>query len=919
MGSEAEEESCSVKVAIRIRPSFSDSVDLKSILKIGSEKSVEILRKDRNKTFSFDRVYGPEVSQNIIFGELGEDVLRNAFDGYNSCVFAYGQTGSGKTYSMMGDTLKGKDGEESEKDGMIPRLCRELFRRVKSHQEADSSVSYNVEVSYIEIYQEKVRDLLCKNSDGNQGSFAAEKSFHNCRIREHPIDGPYVENLTKLQVLSSEKLLKIMEHANKLRTTAETAMNQVSSRSHSIFSISLKCVQVVDSEALRLNSDLSSDIQAASIKCMSHERQSKISLVDLAGSERVKVSKTSGHRLKEGASINKSLSTLGLVIKALVERSREENSNVALQNSRTGRRVFVPYRDSILTWLLKESLGGNSKTIMLATVSPEETHFEETLSTLRYATHAKHIVNKAHVNEDETLSKVVVELRNEVEKLRAQLALYESGNNSKNDDFRDKEEIRKLKEELKNYELSMVDLKASWETKLREAHDKYLSMQNSARPLENPQSVDSLYSENDPPMPHLLLENGEKVIDLERINYLRFGDTSIGSDLDQDIVLRGAQIDPNHAIITLNESRQAIIKPPEISRSNSIDVHLKELLISEVSLREIIPKTYVNGTEIFQEPKPLFPGDRIMFGKSHVFTYVDPAVPRDSDSGIEKGEEALRSTDIVSDSGFFKEASPKSSKIFGGLVTDPEHVSKRENSSQLKAQANIPSFSGHIISSISIRIPNYEVKYETGQSPYVVYNISITLSHHDTAGMTEVWRPQSWEVWRRFKEFHGFHIFARNFMPPVLSQNFPTKGIWKGGIAGRTSPQLLEMRRKMLEDYLNAMCSWWIESFSFRRLSDVGFDQIDPIDESNGNFHRTRSFVISREELENEIPLLSAHANWDDERKYWRLLSNVGTRKPQRVFTAPFHPQNRRFFRNVNSFFNPTSRGRWVGTASPNL
>lgn len=271
---------------------------------------------------------------------------------------------------MMG---KDKDGEK----GIIPQLCEDLFSRLTSEKDAD--VKYNVEVSYMEIYCERVRDLL------------NPKNKQNLRVREHPLLGPYVEDLSKIVVTSFGDVNNLIDEGNKSRTVAATNMNETSSRSHAVFTLILTQSRY--------------DQQSG----MTGEKVSKISLVDLAGSERAESTGAQGTRLKEGANINKSLTTLGKVISALAELSSGQ------KKKRKGD--YIPYRDSVLTWLLRENLGGNSKTAMVAAISPADINFDETLSTLRYADRAKQIVCKAVVNEDPN-AKLIRELKEEVQRLK---------------------------------------------------------------------------------------------------------------------------------------------------------------------------------------------------------------------------------------------------------------------------------------------------------------------------------------------------------------------------------------------------------------------------------------------------------------------------------------------------------------------
>ncbi|KAI8641211.1 hypothetical protein BD408DRAFT_418578 [Parasitella parasitica] len=332
------------------------------------------------KAFTFDRSYWSAdkdddqyADQELVYNDLGRELLDHAFDGYNCCIFAYGQTGSGKSYSMMG---------YGEDKGIIPRTCSELFERISDL--TSNVLKFQVEVSYIEIYNEKVRDLL---NPGNKG---------NLKVREHPTIGPYVEDLSRLVVNSFEDIDHLMSEGNKARTVAATNMNETSSRSHAVFTLFLTSNRF--EEVANLNT----------------EKASRISLVDLAGSERANSTGATGARLKEGANINKSLTTLGKVIAALAEQSSQPSN-------KKSPSAHIPYRDSVLTWLLKDSLGGNSKTAMIAAISPAD--YDETMSTLRYADQAKRIKNKAIVNEDPN-ARMIRELKEELQALRDTLMIY---------------------------------------------------------------------------------------------------------------------------------------------------------------------------------------------------------------------------------------------------------------------------------------------------------------------------------------------------------------------------------------------------------------------------------------------------------------------------------------------------------------
>ncbi|XP_074781148.1 kinesin-like protein KIF1B isoform X2 [Athene noctua] len=370
----------SVKVAVRVRPfnSRETSKESKCIIQMqGNSTSIINPKnpKEAPKSFSFDYSYwshtSPEdpcfASQSRVYNDIGKEMLLHAFEGYNVCIFAYGQTGAGKSYTMMGK-------QEESQAGIIPQLCEELFEKINDN--SNEEMSYSVEVSYMEIYCERVRDLLNPKNKGN------------LRVREHPLLGPYVEDLSKLAVTSYTDIADLMDAGNKARTVAATNMNETSSRSHAVFTI------VFTQKKHDTETDLST------------EKVSKISLVDLAGSERADSTGAKGTRLKEGANINKSLTTLGKVISALAEVSKKKK-----------KTDFIPYRDSVLTWLLRENLGGNSRTAMVAALSPADINYDETLSTLRYADRAKQIKCNAVINEDPN-AKLVRELKEEVTRLK---------------------------------------------------------------------------------------------------------------------------------------------------------------------------------------------------------------------------------------------------------------------------------------------------------------------------------------------------------------------------------------------------------------------------------------------------------------------------------------------------------------------
>ncbi|XP_037542008.1 kinesin-like protein KIF13B [Nematolebias whitei] len=484
--------------------------------------------------------------QDVVFQCLGESLLNNAFMGYNACIFAYGQTGSGKSYTMMGS---------AEQPGLIPRLCSSLFNRTV--QEVREGETFTVEVSYMEIYNEKVRDLL-----DPKGSRRA------LRVREHNVLGPYVDGLSRLAVTSYKDIESLMSEGNKSRTVAATNMNEESSRSHAVFNIIL-------THTLR-------DMKSGT----SGEKVSKLSLVDLAGSERAAKTGAAGERLKEGSNINKSLSTLGLVISALADQGAGQNKS-----------KFVPYRDSVLTWLLKDSLGGNSRTAMVATISPAADNYDETLSTLRYADRAKNIVNHAVVNEDPN-ARIIRELREEVEKLKEQLTEAESM------------KAPELKERLEESEKLIQEMTVTWEEKLRKTEAVAQERQKQLESLGISLQSSGIRVVDDKCF--LVNLNADPALNELLVYYLK-EHTRVGSADSQDIQLCGMAIHAEHCVIDITENNGVVLTPHRGAR------------------------TCVNGAEV-TSPVQLHHGNRILWGNNHYFRISMPrqklyAAAEEEDSG----------------------------------------------------------------------------------------------------------------------------------------------------------------------------------------------------------------------------------------------------------------------------------------------
>nr|XP_020465568.1 kinesin-like protein KIF1A isoform X10 [Monopterus albus] len=634
----------SVKVAVRVRPFNSRETEKESkcIIQMSGNTTTIINPKQAkdNKSFNFDYSYwshtSPEdvnyASQMQVYKDIGEEMLLHAFEGYNVCIFAYGQTGAGKSYTMMGKQ------DVKDQQGIIPLLCEDLFTKISDN--TDNSMSYSVEVSYMEIYCERVRDLLNPKNKGH------------LRVREHPLMGPYVEDLSKLAVTSYNDIQDLMDSGNKARTVAATNMNETSSRSHAVFSI------------IFTQKRHDTDTENTS------EKVSKISLVDLAGSERADSTGAKGTRLKEGANINKSLTTLGKVISALAEVDSGPNKNKKKKKAES----FIPYRDSVLTWLLRENLGGNSRTAMVAALSPADINYDETLSTLRYADRAKQIRCNAVINEDPN-NRLVRELKEEVSRLKD--LLYAQGlgdiietyrvsgaeieglpylsdyknNNNKDQAVNQRDDLSTVTnamtgmspspslsaltsragsiaslhdrilfspgseeaiERLKETEKIIAELNETWEEKLRRT--EAIRMEREALLAEMGVAIREdggtvgVFSPKK--TPHLVNLNEDPLMSECLLYYIKDGITRVGrldASSRQDIVLSGHFIKDEHCTFT--------------SSAGPVGEILVVLEPCEGA------ETYVNGKRV-TEPTVLKSGNRIILGKSHVFRFNHPVQAR---------------------------------------------------------------------------------------------------------------------------------------------------------------------------------------------------------------------------------------------------------------------------------------------------
>ncbi|KAJ3030806.1 UNVERIFIED_CONTAM: kinesin-like protein Klp8 [Siphonaria sp. JEL0065] len=654
-----------------------------------------------------------------VFECLGAATLAHSLAGFNTCILCYGQTGSGKTHSMVGTALD---------PGLVQRVCKALFETSASHSASATNTTTTVAVSFLEIYNEKVRDLL------NPANKA------NLRVREHPTLGPYAEDLSKLVVTSYQQIERLLEIGNTARTTAATNMNLVSSRSHAVFTIHLLQIITPTKHPPTTSSASNTNPILPASTISKIERSSRICLVDLAGSERADSTGATGIRLKEGSNINKSLTTLGKVISTLADASESSISNLlqhqasptsassasnsavspspsllspspytgnvysggnpslsrkssvqsmkgniasnsdlppSPQKPPSSSVVHVPYRDSTLTWLLKDCIGGNSKTIMLATISSVESCLEESLSTLRYAERAKKIVNRAVVNEDET-GKTVRLLQEEVDKLKRRLAAYEEGGdlnelvlsrnvspigsrrasvdasasnrgvgrrlsmlsmNSMSSLFSDGRDPDLLRDQLLASEKLIAEMTESYEAKLQKSEQ--IEAQQSLVLHElgistRPTSSGAVGFHAPKTVPHLLNLSEDPSVSECLLYRLPLGIHGIGNTPDSSIYLASPSILKEHAFLECTKNTEYFSSPitgqqsPTSAVSSSSFSSTSGAATSATADPLIVilrPNpdglTFLNNMQI-NYPIKLSPGDRILFGETAYFKYANP-------------------------------------------------------------------------------------------------------------------------------------------------------------------------------------------------------------------------------------------------------------------------------------------------------
>lgn len=564
----------SVKVAVRVRPFNSREKSRNATLIINMQGATTTITDPSSKDvkkFTFDYSYwshdgcktesngyfAPDPSQpngkkfcdqKKVFGDLGQGILDNAWQGYNSTLFAYGQTGSGKSWSIVGYGVN---------KGVVPQFCESIFQGIDEKKNEGSATEFEVTFSMLEIYNEQVRDLLDAKGASKKGGL---------RIRQHPKHGFYADGLQVVPVVSYVDIEKRMEEGTTNRTVAATNMNATSSRAHTIVGITF----------------------LQKFKNAAGEETTKsalINLVDLAGSERADSTGATGDRLKEGAAINQSLSCLGNCISALADKAG-------------GKNVKVPFRDSALTKLLKNALGGNSKTIMIAALSPADINYEETLSTLRYADRAKQIKTKAMVNEDPT-EKLIRELQEENDRLKAMLSGNATMEVMKDDDEDLSDaELAKLKEEmeeeyksrLENNQKEMDEMAKTFEERLKEAQ------------LAAGGSAAAEIAEKRKTVPHIYNLNMDPQLTGHILHFIDAPEITIGNGREEstELVLKGPGIVGRHAELREEEGGKYSLEPLEQNM-----------------------RLMLNGKAVI-ERTPLKHNDRILFGTTQYFVFCNP-------------------------------------------------------------------------------------------------------------------------------------------------------------------------------------------------------------------------------------------------------------------------------------------------------
>ena len=569
----------SVKVAIRVRPFNEREKKLGSELCVKMHGQTVMLVDDEGKTarkynydyaiWSHDGFVSGEGGylgkdnalsnywdQHKVYSNLGTELLENAVKGYHCCLFAYGQTGSGKSYSIFG---------YGNNKGIVPMICDSLFD--ESILVNNDKRSFTINISMLEIYNEKIQDLLVEMKD---------RPRYGLKVHENPKIGVFVKGLKKMSVESYEMIENVIAIGNKNKTIGSTLMNKTSSRSHTVIRIELH------------------QKEKGLIKTI--ERFSCINLVDLAGSEKVGKTGATGDRLKEACSINKSLMTLGIVIKQLVKK----------QN---GGKTIISYRDSVLTRILQNALGGNSKTTMICAISPSRDNYEETVSTLRYANEAKRIKNNATINESE-VDKMIRELQDENKRLKEILMKMQGSG------------VTPGEQEVKNILCQIEELDVAIREKTGMGEEETMVSKEDPNRMKTRKMVDMFKKKMNPELllkaPHLInlnedmMQSGNIIYNfLETPRVLVGRNIAISSNKEgvETIVLNSAAVSQTHASLIYEDGKLQILIEDELAALNT-------------SVNGVVMVDYQEGDEFVKYLEDL---DRIIFGTSSTYLVRIPA------------------------------------------------------------------------------------------------------------------------------------------------------------------------------------------------------------------------------------------------------------------------------------------------------
>lgn len=548
--------------------------------------------------------------QRLVFDTFGQRVLDNAWQGYHCCLFAYGQTGAGKSYSMVGT---------GGNKGIVPVSCDRIFQRIQARASKEANVTYEVSLTMVEIYNETVQDLFVLSED---------RPKQGLRIKESRAFGIYIDGAQKRLVSSSGEITRAVDDAMMNRIVAATAMNATSSRAHTVTTIEFK--QSLD------------DAQGnESVKL------SMINLVDLAGSEKVSQTSATGTRLKEGIAINKSLTALGNVIERLAERSTAKAKDFL--RTAVKAEVLIPYRDSKLTRLLQNALGGSSKTIMICALSPASSNYDETLSTLRYADRAKKIKNQPLVNEDPQ-EKLLRELREENETLKNLVGKLQVDGSPMDKSAMD--QILKHQESTMSLQRLYNQERRPTSEKVRESAENALQLREGVRKRMSVKPGQSLGNRT-PQLINLAQDwqlSGKLRFNLPEDQMVRVGnphaheggsmssgaesaESDGGSELDEpEIALHGDGIRAAHATIMNSEGRCALSCQGPATQLTWINgqLYAELLLARQMKMGRKVSWKDVNVSSPEDSDVPVgLPSvalkhkDRVAFGCS-LFVFVDP-------------------------------------------------------------------------------------------------------------------------------------------------------------------------------------------------------------------------------------------------------------------------------------------------------